>query len=113
VNPPEVAARRRILRLAPTDSKRRPPLHLACCPAEIHHERRAADSATLRSQEIRGCVGDVLRFEQLGFVLALGGITMIRTRGETALAIAALILALALTGFANPLLFGYGFGLGD
>ncbi len=46
-------------------------------------------------------------------MLALGGITMIRTRGETALAIAALILALALTGFANPLLFGYGFGLGD
>jgi succinate-acetate transporter protein len=46
----------------------------------------------------------------LGFVLALGGITAIRTRGETALAIAALVLALALTGFANPLLFGYGFG---
>lgn len=45
-----------------------------------------------------------------GFVLALGGITAIRTRGETALAIAALVLALALTGFANPLLLGYGFG---
>jgi succinate-acetate transporter protein len=49
-----------------------------------------------------------------GFVLALGGVTMIRTRGETALAIAALVLALALTGFANPFFLGYGFGgLGD
>ena len=49
-----------------------------------------------------------------GFVLALAGITMIRTHGETALAIAALILALALTGFANPFFLGYGFGgLGD
>lgn len=45
-----------------------------------------------------------------GFVLALGGVTAIRTRGETALAIAALVLALALTGFANPLFLGYGFG---
>jgi succinate-acetate transporter protein len=49
-----------------------------------------------------------------GFVLALGGITMIRTHGETALAIAALILALALTGLVNPFFLGYGFGgLGD
>ena len=49
-----------------------------------------------------------------GFVLALGGITMIRTHGETAMAIAALILALALTGLVNPFFLGYGFGgLGD
>ena len=46
-----------------------------------------------------------------GFVLSLIGITNIRTRGETALAIAALVLALALTGLANP--FFFGFGLGD
>ena len=45
-----------------------------------------------------------------GFVLSLVGITMIRTRGETALAIAALVLALALAGLANPWFFGFGLG---
>jgi succinate-acetate transporter protein len=45
-----------------------------------------------------------------GFVLSLAGVTMIRTRGETALALAALALALTLTGFANPFFLGYGFG---
>jgi hypothetical protein len=45
-----------------------------------------------------------------GFVLFLVGFTMIRTRGETALALAALALALVLTGLVNPLLFSYGFG---
>jgi hypothetical protein len=45
----------------------------------------------------------------LGFVLALAGITAIRQRGEAALAITALVLALALTSLGGPFLF-YGLG---
>ena len=44
-----------------------------------------------------------------GFLLALAGITAIRHRGEAALAITALALALALTSLGGPVLF-YGFG---
>ncbi|MFL5945156.1 MAG: hypothetical protein ACJ74C_06935 [Gaiellaceae bacterium] len=46
----------------------------------------------------------------VAFVLALAGITAIRTRGETAVAIVALALVLALTSFGTPLLFGWGLG---
>jgi hypothetical protein len=48
----------------------------------------------------------------VAFVLALAGITAIRTRGETAVAIVALalVLALALASFGTPLLFGWGLG---
>jgi hypothetical protein len=38
---------------------------------------------------------------------------MIRARGETAVAIEALVLALALTGVANPLFFGFGYAFSD
>jgi hypothetical protein len=46
----------------------------------------------------------------VAFVLALAGITTIRTRGETAVAIVALVLVLSLTSFGTPLLFGWGIG---
>jgi hypothetical protein len=44
-----------------------------------------------------------------GFVLSLGGLTLMRTRGETALAFAALALALSFTAVTGPFFF-YGFG---
>jgi|SRR5215210_4001982 len=71
--------------------------------------------AVLSDNEPSEAIGwTLLGVGTFGFVLALGGITLIRTHGETALAIAALILLLALTGLVNPFLFGYGFGgLGD
>ena len=43
-------------------------------------------------------------------ILAVGGITMIRTRGETACAVLALVLVLAMTTFSSPLLFYGTFG---
>jgi hypothetical protein len=52
----------------------------------------------------------LLGFATVAFVLALAGITAIRTRGETAVAIVALALVLALTSFGTPLLFGWGLG---
>ncbi len=47
----------------------------------------------------------------IGFVLTLAGFTVARTRGETALAFAALALVLAFTAVAGPFFF-YGFGGG-
>ena len=46
-----------------------------------------------------------------GFLLALVGITLIRTRGEAAMAIVALVLALSLTSLASPFFLFFG-GLG-
>jgi hypothetical protein len=48
----------------------------------------------------------LLAFAALGFVLGLAGITAIRTRGETALAIMALVLAIALPTTGTYFLFG-------
>ncbi len=52
-----------------------------------------------------------LGFGTAALVLSVAGITMIRTRGETAtaLAILALVLTLSLTSLASPLLFGFNF----
>ena len=49
-----------------------------------------------------------LGFGTVALVLTVGGVTMIRSRGETAVAIVALVLVLALTTFSSPLFF-YGF----
>src|SRR4051812_42120637 len=46
-----------------------------------------------------------LGFGTASLILAVAGITMIRTRGETAVAVLALVLTLALTS-GSPLLFG-------
>ena len=56
---------------------------------------------------------DVVGWVALGFgtaalILAVAGITMIRTHGDTVLAILALVLTLSLTSFGSPLLFGVG-----
>ena len=68
--------------------------------------------AVTTDKEPTGSIGwPLLGIGTLGFVLSLAGITAIRTRGETALAIAALALAVTLVGLANP--FFLGFGLGD
>ena len=53
-------------------------------------------------------VFDVVGWVALGFgtaalILSVAGITMIRERGETAVAILALVLTLSLTSFASPL----------
>jgi len=48
-----------------------------------------------------------LGFGTGGLILAVLGITAIRTHGETAVAILALVLVLSLTSFASPL-FLYG-----
>jgi len=48
-----------------------------------------------------------LGFGTAALVFSVAGITMIRTRGETALAILALVLTLSLTSFVSPLLFGF------
>jgi hypothetical protein len=48
-----------------------------------------------------------------GFVLALAGITAIRERGEAALAVTALVLALALTSLGGPFLFWGFHSFGD
>lgn len=47
----------------------------------------------------------------LGFLLALIGISFIRARGETAMAIVALVLALSLTSLVSPFFLFFG-GLG-
>lgn len=57
---------------------------------------------------------DVTGWVALGFgtaalILSVAGITAIPTRGETVVAILALVLTLSLTSYASPLLFGFGF----
>lgn len=54
----------------------------------------------------------VLGFATAALILAVLGITAIRSRGETAVAIVALALVLSLSSFASPF-FLYGAVLGD
>jgi hypothetical protein len=69
-------------------------------------------SQTFASEDIFDWVAWVaLGFGTAGLILAVLGITMIRTRGETAVAILALVLVLSLTSFTSPLFF-YGLGGG-
>ena len=53
----------------------------------------------------------VLGIEVAALIQSVIGITWIRSRGDTAVAIAALVLTLALPGFASSLFF-FGFGAG-
>jgi hypothetical protein len=68
----------------------------------------AVAAATFASDHIFHVVGWVaLGFGTAALVLAVAGITAIRTRGETAVAVLALVLVLSLTSFASPyLLYG-------
>lgn len=50
----------------------------------------------------------VLGFGTAALVLSVAGITLIRTRGETAVAVLALVLTLSLTSFATPFVYGFG-----
>ena len=50
----------------------------------------------------------VLGFGTAALILSVAGITMIRTRGDTVVAILALVLTLSLTSFASPLFYGFG-----
>jgi hypothetical protein len=59
------------------------------------------------SEDVFGVVGWVaLGFGTAALILSVAGITMIRTQGETALAILALVLTLSLTTFASPFFYG-------
>ena len=61
------------------------------------------------SEDIFNVVGWVaLGFGTAALILSVAGITMIRTQGEAAVAILALVLTLSLTSLASPLLFGIG-----
>ena len=50
----------------------------------------------------------VLGFGTAALILSVAGITMIRTHGDTVVAILALVLTLSLTSFVSPLLYGFG-----
>ena len=59
------------------------------------------------SEDIFSVVGWVaLGFGTAALVLSVAGITMIRTHGETALAVLALVLTLSLTSLASPFFYG-------
>ena len=65
-------------------------------------------SATFAGDDIFDWISWVaLGFATASLILAVVGITMIRTHGETVVAILALVLLLALTTFASPI-FLYG-----
>jgi len=64
-----------------------------------------SDAASDNIFNVTGWVA--LGFGTAALVFSVAGITMIRTRGETALAILALVLTLSLTSFVSPLLFGF------
>ena len=65
---------------------------------------------TFASESIFDWLGWVaLGFGTAALVLAVGGITMIRSRGETAVAVLALVMVLTLTSFISPF-FLYGLG---
>jgi uncharacterized membrane protein YcjF (UPF0283 family) len=64
-----------------------------------------SDAVTDNIFNVTGWVA--LGFGTAALVFSVAGITMIRTRGETALAILALVLTLSLTSFVSPLLFGF------
>jgi hypothetical protein len=68
--------------------------------------------AILRERDpAEGVLWTLLGIGTFGFVLTLAGITAIRTRGDTVVAIAALVLAVALAMTLNPVFFiGYGWG---
>jgi hypothetical protein len=68
-------------------------------------------AASFASEHVFSVTGWVaLGFGTAALILAVGGITMICTRGETACAVLALVLVLALTTFSSPLLFYGTFG---
>jgi hypothetical protein len=59
------------------------------------------------SEDIFSVLGWVaLGFGTAALILSVAGITMIRTHGETAVAILALVLTLALTSLSSPFLNG-------
>ena len=63
------------------------------------------------SEDIFSVVGWIaLGFGTAALILSVAGITMIRTHGETVVAILALVLTLSLTSYATPLLYGFGGG---
>ena len=58
------------------------------------------------SEDVFRVVGWIaLGFGTAALILSVAGITMIRTRGETALAVLALVLTLAPTALAGPVIF--------
>jgi hypothetical protein len=70
--------------------------------------------ATFADEGLFNVVGWVaLAVGTAALVLAVAGITMIRTRGETAVAVTALALVLALTTFASPFFLYGGLIRGD
>lgn len=60
-------------------------------------------AATFASGHIFGYMGWVTLGAARALVLAAAGITMIRTRGETAVAVLSLVLGLSRSTFASPL----------
>jgi hypothetical protein len=68
-------------------------------------------SQTVASEHIFSWVGWVaLGFGTAALILAVAGITAIRTHGETAVAVTALVLTLTLTTFGSPFLLYGGLG---